>query len=509
MVEKTIITVREDTVIGRINPNIYGHFIEHLGRCIYPGIWVGEHSKTPNVQGLRKDVMDALKRIRPPVVRWPGGCFADAYHWQDGIGPRENRPRRPNLWWGGEDANAFGTDEFLTFCRYLDAEPYICVNVGSGSPEEAHSWLEYCTYGGESHYAQLRAANGHPDPYTVRYWGVGNENWGCGGQFDAVSYAREYRRFAAYLKGRVRADPARQLVACGHTRGDWNLRFLEAVRDHLFLLDHLSIHYYFSGRRNPFGGDVAFTEDEYFHLLLDVQNLEYQLQQTMAVVDFFAAQRKDIGIIVDEWGTWHPQATVETGLYQQNTLRDAILAAVVLNLFTRYSSRVVMANLAQTVNVLQSLCLTKGTQTILTPTYHVYDMYQTHMGGDALKVEVQSPVIREPPSAPLSPRDPTRTLKNLHAVDAVASLSPGGKRLTITLVNQGLEAMETEIQLVGGQEVERGDVRVLTASDVRDHNDFDAPNTVAPQTESMEVKGPRITYEAPKHAISAFILHLR
>ncbi len=212
---------------------------------------------------------------------------------------------------------------------------------------------------------------------------------------------------------------------------------------------------------------------------------------------------------MDEWGTWHLQATVEAGLYQQNTLRDAILAAVVLNLFNRYSSRLSMANLAQTVNVLQSLCLTKGEQTILTPTYHVYDMYQTHMGGAALKVEVQSPIIREPLPTPLSPRAPTRTLKPLHAIDASASLSPNGRRLTITLVNQSLDAVETEIRLVGGRAVEQGDVRVLTASDIRDHNDFDAPNTVAPQTESVKMKGPRIIYEAPKHAISAFILHLQ
>jgi alpha-N-arabinofuranosidase len=509
MAKKNVVTVRLDEVIGTINPNIYGHFIEHLGRCIYPGIWVGEQSKIPNVQGLRTDVVAALKSITPPVVRWPGGCFADAYHWQDGIGPRKHRPRRPNLWWGGEESNAFGTDEFLTFCRYLDTEPYICVNVGAGSPEEACSWLEYCTYVGESRYAQLRAANGHPAPYTVRYWGVGNENWGCGGQFDPVSYAREYRRFATYLKGRVRDDPARQLVACGHTRGDWNLRFLEAVQDHLVLLDHLSIHYYFSGRRNPFGGDVAFTEDEYFNLLLDVQNLEHQIQQTIHVVDFVTAKRKDIGIIVDEWGTWHPQATVEAGLYQQNTLRDAILAAVVLNLFNTYSRRVVMANLAQTVNVLQSLCLTKGEKTILTPTYYVYDMYKTHMGGDALKVEVQSPTIREPPPTPTPPQEPTRTLKSLHAADASASLSNGGKRLTITLVNQSLDAVETEIWLVGGREVARGDLRVLTAGDVRDYNDFDAPNTVVPMKEPLTMKGNRITYMAPKHAISTFILRIQ
>jgi len=505
MVVKSVVRVQVDEVLETIHPNLYGHFIEHLGRCIYPGIWVGEDSTIPNVQGLRTDVVDALKSIHPPVIRWPGGCFADAYHWKDGIGPVDHRPRRRNIWWGGEDANTFGTDEFMRLCQRIAAKPYICVNVGSGSPEEARSWVEYCTYAGESEYARLRAKNGHPQPYSVQYWGIGNETWGCGGCFDPVAYAWEYRKFATYIKGRRRADPSLQLIACGHTGRDWNLRFLEALKDHLMLLDHLSIHYYFDGRRQPFGGDVDFTEEEYWNLLRDVQQLEYQIQQTINVVDFFAEQRKTIGIVIDEWGTWYPQATVDAGLYQQNTLRDAILAAVVLNLFNKYSHRLVMANLAQTVNVLQSLCLTRGEKMIMTPTYHVFDLYQHHMANHALRVDVQSPIIKEPSPAP-SPRK----RKPLHAVDASASLSTDGKRLVITVVNQSMdEDVETEICLIGGKAVEKGEVRMLTAKHVRAYNDFDTPNTVAPTQEPLRRMGKRLHYEVPKHAIAAFIVDLK
>jgi len=504
MVEKSILTVKLEEVIGTISPDIYGHFAEHLGRCIYPGIWVGEDSKIPNIQGLRKDVVEALRAIDPPVVRWPGGCFADAYHWKDGIGPIDQRPRRPNLWWGGEDSNEFGTDEFMRFCRSIGAEPYICLNVGSGSPEEAIYWLEYCNYAGNSSYTRLRAENGHPQPYRVKYWGVGNENWGCGGSFDPVHYAWEYRRFSTYLR---RIDPSIQLIACGHTSRDWNLRFMESLRDHSRLIDHLSIHYYFSGRRNPFGGDVKFTDDEYLNLLFDVQNLEYQIQQAIQIVDFFSEKTKNIGVVVDEWGTWHPQATVESGLYQQNTLRDAILAAVVLNLFNKYSGKVVMANIAQTVNVLQSLCLTKGEKTILTPTYHVFNLYKSHMGNEALEVEVQSPIIKEPSPAGYEDR---RKLKSLQALDASASLGKDGKTLVITLVNQGLdEDLETEIRLAGEKEVEKGELNVLDAGDVRDYNDFDTPNKITPIEKAVEMKGKILNYVAPKHSVNRIALTLK
>jgi len=503
MAEKSVVSVKLGEVIGTIDPNIYGHFAEHLGRCIYPGIWVGEDSKIPNVHGLRKEVVEALKAVNPPVVRWPGGCFADYYHWKDGIGPIDQRPARPNLWWGGIDSNEFGTDEFMRFCRSIGAEPYICLNVGSGSPEEAISWLEYCNYAGDSSYARLRAKNGHPQPYEVRYVGVGNENWGCGGSFDPVYYAWEYRRFTNYLR---RAHPSVQLIACGHISRDWNLRLMEALRDNLNLIDHLSIHYYFRGPN--YGGDTKFTDEEYLNLLLDVQNLEYQIQQAIDVVDFFSERRKDIGIVVDEWGTWHPQATVESGLYQQNTLRDAILAAVVLNLFNKYSSKVVMANIAQTVNVLQSLCLTREAKTVLTPTYHVYSLYKPHLGSNALKVEVQSPTIKEvAPTAPT--RVPTRRLEPLRALQASASLGKDGRSLVVTLVNQSLdEDLETEIRLVDG-EAEKGELSILNAGDVRDHNDFDTPTRVAPVESPVKVRGRVLSYAAPKHSINRFTLTLK
>jgi len=390
------------------------------------------------------------------------------------------------------------------FCRSIGAEPYICLNVGSGSPEEALSWLEYCNYAGNSYYARLRAENGHPEPYKVKYWGVGNENWGCGGSFDPICYAWEYRRFATYLK---HADPSVQLIACGHTSRDWNLKFMETMRNHLSLLDHLSIHYYFGNPR--FGGDVNFTDEEYLNLLFDVQNLEYQIQQAISIVDFFSEKRKNIGIVIDEWGVWHPQATVDSGLYQQNTLRDAILAGVVLNLFNKYSSKIVMANIAQTVNVLQSLCLTKGEKTVLTPTYHVFDLYKHHMGNYAIKVEIQSPIIKEAPHEHKSSWIPTQKPKPLQALDASASLSKDGKNLIITLVNQSLyDDLELEINLIGNKEVEKGELSILTAQDVREHNDFDIPNKVTPAKEPVKMTGKFLNYTAPKHSINRFILTL-
>lgn len=505
MAEKGKLTVKLDEAVGKINQNIYGHFIEHLGRCVYSGIWVGENSEIPNELGLRNDVVKALKAINPPVFRWPGGCFADFYHWEDGVGPVENRPRRVNLWWGGVETNEFGTDEFLCFCSLIKAEPYVCLNVGSGSLKEAASWVEYCNYSGESSYARFRAENGHPEPYKVKYWGVGNENWGCGGSFDPVYYAWEYRRFATYLK---RFDPSIRLIACGHTSRDWNLRFMETLRDQIHLIDYLSIHYYF-GNPKRYGGDIDFTDTQYLNLLSDVQNLEQLLKQTIRIVDFFSEGRKEIGIAVDEWGVWHPQATIKNGLYQQNTLRDAILAAVVLNLFNRFSKKVKMANIAQTVNVLQSLCLTKGEEMVLTPTYHVYAMYQSHMGNTALRSEVSSPAIKESESADSSWM-PKRKHRPLQALDASASLSKDRKHLVITLVNQSLnEDLEMEVCLIGNNEVETGELTILNAEDVRIYNDFGYPNKVVPRKEPFEAEGRTLKYTALKHSVTLFLLTLK
>jgi alpha-N-arabinofuranosidase len=280
---------------------------------------------------------------------------------------------------------------------------------------------------------------------------------------------------------------------------------MEALRDHLGLMDNLSIHYYFSGRRNPFGGDVKFTDDEYINLLFDVQNLEYQIQQAISIVDFFSERTKNIGIIVDEWGTWHPQATVESGLCQQNTLRDAILAAVVLNLFNKYSSRIIMTNIAQTVNVLQSLCLTRGDKTILTPTYHVFNLYKYHMGNHALMVDVQSPIVSETSKLPS-----VRRLVPPKALDASASLSGDGRRLVMTLVNQSLdEDLCTEIHLVGNKDVEVGELSVLGAKDIRAYNDFDSTDRVIPTDETVKMKERIFDYVALRHSVSRIILAMK
>jgi len=510
MVKKGKIIINLDEVIGTINPNIYGHFAEHIGELIYPGIWVGEDSEIPNEEGIRKDVVEALKKIRPPVIRWPGGCFADTYHWMDGIGPREERPVRVSFW-GDEETNQFGTDEFLKFCSMVGAEPYICLNVGSGSPEEARSWVEYCNYGGNSYYAQLRAKNGHPEPYRVKYWGVGNENWGCGGCFTPQDYALEYRRFANFIKRfcvPFSAWGEIELIACGHTEREWNWRLMESLKDHIYLVDHVSIHYYF----HAYGGDIKFSDEDYFNLLLSIQQLEYHIQQAINIVDYFAEQRKNIGIIVDEWGTWYPEANMKNKLRQQNTLRDAILAASVLNLFNRYSRKVVMANISQLVNVLQALFLTEGNKMIVTPTYHVFDMYKYHMANDALKVETSSPILKEPPSLPkpFFVSIPLRKPKPLTTLDVSASINKDRKELIITLVNQSLdEEVETEILLKGNREMEDGRKIVLTAGDVRAFNDFDAPERVKPSEETIEAKGKSFIYSAPPHSVNTLLVKLK
>ncbi len=479
------LVVRTDEVIGRINPNIYGHFAEHLGRCIYNGIWVGEGSKIPNIEGYRKDVLEALRRIKAPVIRWPGGCFGDFYHWEDGIGPRRSRPRRVNIWWLQQESNEFGTDEFLRFCSKVGSEPYICLNVGSGSPGEAASWLEYCNYGGNSHYSKLRAKNGRKSPWGVKYWGVGNENWGCGGAFDPESYAVEYRRFSVYLK---RLDPSIELVACGHTSEDWNLRLMESLKDCINLVDHLSIHKYFSR-----GTEIDFSDEDYFKIFLGVDDLERQICRASDVIDFFAGGKKEIGIIVDEWGMWHPEARTENGLYQQNTLRDALFAASIFNLFNRYCNRVVMANIAQTVNVLQSIALTKGDETVLTPTYYVFDLYKAHMGNDALSFEVDSPEM----------------YSGISAVNASASLNCDSGELVVSVVNRDPKSsLEIEIELRCNVKPVSCEVNVLTAGDVRLHNDFGKDEEVKPSSGSIESLGEKSTYIAPARSVSLLTFKL-
>lgn len=506
------IWVDVEDVIGDINRNLYGHMAEHVGRLVYDGIWVGENSSIPNDGGIRNEAIEALRRLRAPVIRWPGGCFADAYHWQDGIGPREKRPRRWSLWWEQYEPNSFGTDEFLRFCRLVGAEPYISINVGTGSVSEALHWVEYCNSDKDTDYTRQRAANGHPEPYGVRYWGVGNETWGCGGLYKPDDYAREYLRYAVYLKHwlwpskGLSAVPL-ELIAVGHTSGDWNQVFLEEVRNWPPLIDHLSIHHYFRRQPGqplnmpadgiPEEGDVKFSDKDYYGLVSRTADMERYIRDAVDLINYYFAGRKKVGLIVDEWGTWHPQATFETGFYQQNTLRDAIMAGSVLNLFNSRCRDITMANIAQAFNILHAIGLTKGPQMVLTPTFHVIEMYIPHQEAKLVRTRIETPSYEV--------EDGTRKTAR-EAVNVSGSLSQ--HRLLLTVVNEHLTRdIEFEVELRGARP-RSATGRRLTSPDVRDHNTFENPGRVRPTTFTPGLRGSELRLQLPAHSVNAIDIEL-
>ncbi len=388
--------INEKKKKGHINPEIYGHFSEHLGRCIYEGLYVKENSGIPNKNGMRTDVVEALKEIRVPVLRWPGGCFADEYHWKDGIGPKENRKKMINTHWGGvlED-NSFGTHEFFELCKQLGCKTYINGNVGSGTVQEMSEWVEYMTFDGVSPMADLRKANGHEEPWTVDYFGVGNENWGCGGNMTPEYYANLYRRYQTYIRHYNSAAPIRKI--CGGPNVDdvnWTGKVLETCyaspsggkKTHGFM-DGLSLHYYVHpGGWDNKGSATEFDEETWYQTLGRALYMEELIRMHSSIMDQYDPE-KAIGLIVDEWGTWFD---VEPGtnpgfLYQQSTMRDALVAAITLNIFNKHCDRVKMACIAQMVNVLQSVILTEGDKMLLTPTYHVFHMYKGHQDAELLE----------------------------------------------------------------------------------------------------------------------------
>ncbi|MGL6174550.1 MAG: alpha-N-arabinofuranosidase [Cellulosilyticaceae bacterium] len=363
---------------SQISKNIYGHFSEHLGRCIYEGIWVGKESTIPHINGIRKDVVEALRKMKLPVLRWPGGCFADEYHWKDGIGPNETRKKMINTHWGGvvED-NSFGTHEFMELCEQVGCEPYINGNVGSGTVQEMSEWVEYMTFDGISPMAEMRKTNGQEKPWRVKYFGVGNENWGCGGNMRPEYYADEYRRYQTY----VRNYNGNQIykIACGPNADDYNWTAVLMERAGNYM-DGLSLHYYTVPEHwGDKGSATQFNEVDYYKTLKKTLYMKELLAKHTAIMDKYDPNKR-IGLLVDEWGSWY---NVEPGtnpgfLYQQNTMRDAMIAGINLNLFNKCSDRVRMANIAQLVNVLQAVILTEGEEMILTPTYHVFEMYSVH-----------------------------------------------------------------------------------------------------------------------------------
>ena len=483
------LVIRADQPQGTINRNIYGQFAEHLGRDIYGGLWVGEDSPIPNTRGIRNDVLAALKRLNIPVVRWPGGCFADEYHWRDGIGPRAQRPQRINTWWGGViETNAFGTHEFMAFCELIGAEHYIAGNVGSGTPQELLEWIEYMTSDSQSSLANLRRQNGRAKPWKVNYVAVGNENWGCGGNMRAEYYADLFRRYSTFIKD-YSGNHVRKFASGGLPEDmHWTETLMsQAGRQ----MQGYSLHYYVvpTGNWEKKGSATEFGEAEWHKTLEQVLRLDELIAKHSAIMDKYDPQKK-VGLIVDEWGNWYDAAPGRDmgALYQQNTLRDAITAGVNLNIFHKHSDRVQMANIAQLMNVLQAMILTDHEKMLLTPTYHVFEMYKVHQGATLIPVELTAPEYRFGQSA----------IPSLHAS---ASRDSAG-RLHLSIVNLDPNHGAQVSARVAGAKVRNATGRVLTASAMNAMNTFDKPDTVKPEPfTGVKVQGDQITLSLPPKSV--------
>jgi alpha-L-arabinofuranosidase len=449
-----------------VNPNVYGHFAEHLGRCIYEGIWVGEDSPIPNTRGIRNDTVAALRRIGIPVLRWPGGCFADEYHWRDGIGPRARRPSMINTHWGGVvENNHFGTHEFLDLCAQLGCEPYICGNVGSGTVREMQEWVEYITSDANSPVANERRANGRADPWRLRYFGVGNENWGCGGSMRPEFYADNFLRYNTYVRNLSGNRISR--IACGPNGSDyvWTEVLMQLAGRHM---DALALHYYtVTGDWATKGRARGFAAADWLRTMRRALDIEGMIAGHSAIMDRHDPARR-VGLVVDEWGTWHDveEGTNPGFLHQQNTLRDAVVAALHFHVFHRHAARVTMANIAQTVNVLQAMILTDGPRMVLTPTYWAFEMHRVHHGGTVLPIEVRSP-------------DAGPAEAGVPAVSATATRDASGA-VHLSLVNTDTGRPARLSCGLPGLDCARAAGRVLTAEAMDACNTFEAPRAVEP-----------------------------
>jgi alpha-N-arabinofuranosidase len=453
-----------------INRNIYGQFSEHLGRCIYEGIWVGENSPIPNTKGYRNDVLAAIKELHVPVLRWPGGCFADEYHWKDGIGPRESRPAMINTHWGGVvENNHFGTHEFLDLCEMLGIEPYVCVNVGSGSVQEAMEWVEYMTSDADSPMANLRRKNGRDKPWNVHFIAVGNESWGCGGNMTPQFYADNYRRYNTFIKN-YRGGPENRIqrIACGPSdfNYDWtDVMMKSAARQ----MQGLSLHYYTRTNEGwpPRGSATDFSENQWFAVLKNTLRMDELVTKHSEIMDKYDPE-KHVALVVDEWGTWYePTPGSHPGfLEQQNTMRDALVAALNFHIFHKHADRVKMANIAQFINVLQAMILTDKEKMIRTPTYHVFEMYQPFQDATSLPVDLKSP-------------DYTFDGNSIPAVSASAAKAKDG-HVYVSFANCDPKNDVTVDCKLDGVTAQSVSGRILTAGAMNAHNTFEQPDAVKP-----------------------------
>lgn len=488
--------IRGDAPGPLINRNIYGQFAEHLGRCIYEGLWVGEDSEIPNTNGIRNDVLAALKELDIPVLRWPGGCFADEYHWRDGIGPREKRPAMINTHWGGVvENNHFGTHEFMTLVELLGCDAYISGNVGSGTVQEMMEWVEYMTSDADSPLANLRRANGREKAWKVRYFGVGNESWGCGGNMRPEYYADLYRRYNTFVKNYDRDNPIYR-IACGANQDDYNWTevLMKQAGRHM---NGLSVHYYtlptgsWSGSK---GSATDFDEQMWHTTLRRTLRMDEIVKGHAAIMDKYDPEKR-VGMVVDEWGTWYDSTAGSPPgfLEQQNTLRDALVAALNFHIFHDHADRISMANIAQMVNVLQAMILTDKEKMVRTPTYHVFEMYKVHQDATSLPVELDTPDYELggesiPAVSVSASRDHSGTV---HV--SFANTDPN-KPITVTCKLAGVDATS-----VTG--------RVLTAEKITALNTFDAPDTVRPVAfNGAKISGDTLTVELPAKSVVVLAL---
>ncbi|MGV8827244.1 MAG: alpha-N-arabinofuranosidase [Breznakibacter sp.] len=484
--QNTLVLKSESSSV-KISKEIYGHFSEHLGTCIYEGIYVGEDSKIPNINGYRLDVVEAFKEMKVPVLRWPGGCFADTYHWKDGIGPKENRPSIVNVHWGGvTEDNSFGTHEFLNFCELIGTEPYLSINVGSGSVKEAAEWVEYVTSNNKSPMTDLRKQNGREDPWNVKFWGIGNENWGCGGEMTPEYYTNLYRHYASYVKGNNL-----QRVICGPSGNDtvWTDKIMAGLGNKLYLTEGLSMHYYTlpTGDWSVKGSSIDFDEKMWFKTLFNTMFVEEYIRQHLTIMDRYDP-KGHVKLIVDEWGTWYDKlpGTKEGFLQQQNTLRDALVAGINLNIFNNHADRISMANIAQIVNVLQSVIFTKGAEMVKTPTYYVFKMYNVHQDATLVPIHIESEQYQFGG-------------ESIPALTASASKRDGVTSITITNANPN-KAISLQCQL--GQGFNSVSGKIITAKDMTAYNDFGKDELVIlSDFKAGSIKKGVLNLEIPAHSV--------
>lgn len=528
-------------IVATISPEIYGHFIEHLGGVIYDGVWVGESSKIPNINGVRKDFIDTMRAVQAPVLRWPGGCFADSYDWHDGIGSRSRRPAR-TAFWNQQDPNTYGLHEFMQTCRAIGAKPYLAANLRTQPARDFYQEIEYCNApAGDvpsnsaapatpNALAAERAANGDRDPFNVDLWGVGNESWGCGGNMTPEEYAAEYRRFTAWTPT-YGSSPLR-FVAVGPNGDDvdWTRRLFKALygnpeRRHLW---GLSIHYYTSGSPSKFaaGDALAFNNDEFYDLLTRGSLME------KVVIDHWTAIREaapntlskahsagaapSVRLVVDEWGAWYGKGTElapQYNLSQQSTMRDALLTGITLDIFQRHSDKVGAAAVAQSINCLHSLMLAQEDKFCVTPTFHVFQMYLAHRGSQAIRAEFNAPSIPNPMGTTPSQVGGNSYIGQLAPVQSLAGLSGSaslrGKTLTLTVVNPHLSQARTTEIAVRGSSVASAKGTVLAEKDVHAHNDFLHPHAVKPSAVStLQPTGGKLIHAFPPASVTSLEITL-